>query len=156
MLFIKNLIIKRPALKGFWGFGVLGFWGPFAIPAAIAAAVGAMAVGKSMFSAAGDVMSPADGKTRISTKEGGLFELSPNDDLVAAPGAVDAMNGGGGVAVAGSNGGGGAIAGLVNSMITEIRGLRTDLASGKVAVYMDGRLVTAQVASTAAKNPVTS
>jgi len=149
--------IAQAGLNMFTGaLKFFSFLGPFAIPAAIAAAVGAMAVGKSMFAAAGDVMSPADGKTRISTKEGGLFELSPNDDLVAAPGAVDAMNGGGGVAVAGANGGSGAIAGLVNSMITEIRGLRTDLASGKVAVYMDGRLVTAQVASTAAKNPVTS
>jgi hypothetical protein len=63
---------------------------------------------------------------------------------------------GGGVSGNASAGGGGAIAGLVNSMITEIRGLRTDLASGKVAVYMDGRLVTAQVASAASKNPVTS
>jgi hypothetical protein len=34
----------------------------------------------------GDINSPADGKTRVSTKEGGLFELSPNDDLIAAPG----------------------------------------------------------------------
>ena len=40
---------------------------------------------------AGDMFSPADGKTQVSTKEGGLFELSPNDDLVAAPGAGDAM-----------------------------------------------------------------
>jgi hypothetical protein len=47
---------------------------------------------------AGDMMSEADGRTQVSTKEGGLFELSPNDDLVAAPGAVDKMNqkGGGG------------------------------------------------------------
>jgi hypothetical protein len=119
-----------------------------------AAAIGAYQLGKSYFSKAGDVMSPADGKTRVSTKEGGLFELSPNDDLIAAPGAADAMAGG--VSGNASAGGGGAIAGLVNSMITEIRGLRTDLASGKVAVYMDGRLVTAQVASAASKNPVTS
>ena len=120
-----------------------------------AAMVAAYSLGKSYFAKAGDVMSPADGKTRVSTKEGGLFELSPNDDLIAAPGAADAI-GGGGVAANGGAGGSGAIAGLVNSMITEIRGLRTDLASGKVAVYMDGRLVTAQVAATAAKNPVTS
>jgi hypothetical protein len=32
----------------------------------------------------------------ISTKEGGLFELSPNDDVVAAPGAAAALAGGGG------------------------------------------------------------
>ena len=35
---------------------------------------------------AGDMISAADGKTQISTKEGGLFELSQNDDLIAAPG----------------------------------------------------------------------
>lgn len=34
----------------------------------------------------GDINSPAKGKTVVSTKEGGLFELSKNDDLVAAPG----------------------------------------------------------------------
>jgi hypothetical protein len=48
---------------------------------------------------AGDVMSPADGKTQISTKEGGLFELSKNDDLIAAPGAAARMQGGGGTTV---------------------------------------------------------
>ena len=38
---------------------------------------------------AGDMISPADGKTQISTKEGGLFELSQNDDLIAAPGIAN-------------------------------------------------------------------
>ena len=28
----------------------------------------------------------------VSTKEGGLFELSPNDDLIAAPGASKMAN----------------------------------------------------------------
>ena len=36
-------------------------------------------------------MSPADGKTQISTKEGGLLELSSNDDVMAAPGLFDRM-----------------------------------------------------------------
>jgi hypothetical protein len=148
---IADLAIN--AAKAIAGIPVIG---PFLAPAAAAAA---FALGMGYFSKAGDLESLADGKTRVSTKEGGLFELSPNDDLVAAPGLGDAMAGGGGTTELGTTqqgGGNGAIAGLVNSMITEIRGLRTDLASGKVAVYMDGRLVTAQVASTAAKNPVTS
>jgi len=34
---------------------------------------------------AGDMYSPADGKTQVSTKEGGLFELSKNDSLMAFP-----------------------------------------------------------------------
>ena len=158
--YARAAIEEKGLLKGIAGMAIGAFKSVVNIPIvgpilAAAAAMGAFALGKSFFSKAGDVMSPADGKTRVSTKEGGLFELSPNDDLIAAPGAADAM-GGGGVSGNASAGGGGAIAGLVNSMITEIRGLRTDLASGKVAVYMDGRLVTAQVASTAAKNPVTS
>ena len=37
----------------------------------------------------GDVMSPANGKTQISTKEGALLELSKNDDILAAPGLLD-------------------------------------------------------------------
>jgi hypothetical protein len=66
--------------------------GPFLAVAAIAAAT---AVGVSLyskFSKAGDMFSPADGKTQVSTKEGGLFELSPNDDLIAAPGLKGKMN----------------------------------------------------------------
>ena len=43
----------------------------------------------------GDMMSIASGKTVVSTKEGGLFSLSPNDDFVAAPGIASAMAGGG-------------------------------------------------------------
>lgn len=52
------------------------------IIAGIVAAVSAMKSAKSV----GDLISPADGKTTVSTKEGGLFELSKNDDLLAGPG----------------------------------------------------------------------
>ena len=67
--------------------------GPFGIPLAIAG-VGALIGGVAAATAVGDVNSPADGKTQISTKEGGLFELSPNDDHIAAPGASKMMQGG--------------------------------------------------------------
>ena len=46
---------------------------------------------KSLFNV-GDMNSAADGKTQISTKEGGLFQFSPNDDIVAAPGLSDYLN----------------------------------------------------------------
>jgi len=61
---------------------------------AIAAAAGAVAAFKSWSkpTSVGDISSPADGKTQISTREGGLFELSKNDDLVAAPGLVNKLN----------------------------------------------------------------
>jgi transcriptional regulator with XRE-family HTH domain len=96
------------------------------------AAAGALTFGYSQMSKAADVNSPADGKTQISTKEGGLYELSPNDDLVAAPGASKAMSGG--------NGGGNlaTLTAPLNAMIGELKALRADLTAGKVAVYMDG------------------
>ena len=61
--------------------------GAIAIAAGIAGVIAAMNSAK-----VGDVNSPADGKTMVSTKEGGLFELSSNDDLVAFPGASKMAN----------------------------------------------------------------
>ena len=63
--------------------------GIIAIVAGIAVAVMAM---KSATKDVGDMMMPSEGQTTVSSKEGGLFNLSPNDDLVAAPGAIDMMN----------------------------------------------------------------
>ena len=70
----------------------------FGTAIAVAMAVGAVATMMGMLGslAIGDLDSPAKGKTMVSTKEGGLFELSKNDDLLAAPGLSAAVNGGGG------------------------------------------------------------
>jgi hypothetical protein len=103
------------------------------------AAAGALAYGYSLYSKAGDVMSPADGKTRISTKEGGLFELSKNDDLMAGPGLAGAAAGGGG------GGSLSALAAPLAAVVNEIKALRADMASGKIAVYMDSAKVTSNV-----------
>lgn len=119
---------------------------PFGVGLLLAA--GAVAGMVGYFSKAGDVMSPADGKTRISTKEGGLFELSPNDDLIAAPGAAAALSG-----VATGVGGSGntlnvdlsTLSAPLNMMINEIKGLRTDMNSGKIGVYMDTEKVTSKI-----------
>jgi hypothetical protein len=93
----KSIITAIGAI--FSGSALLG---PFGIPVAIAGVaslMGAIAAGASAISAVGDVMSPSDGKTRVSTKEGGLYELSPNDDLVAAPGAIKKMENSGATTV---------------------------------------------------------
>ena len=77
-------------IKGAWAsLGSIPFAGP-------ALAISAIAGGISYIKAqkAGDMDSPADGKTIVSTKEGGLFEASPNDDLVLAPGASKRMQNG--------------------------------------------------------------
>jgi hypothetical protein len=96
-------------LKGIAGIAiVIAAYGAYAALAWIpvvgpilgaAAAVAVLAKGFSALTSAksaGDMMSPADGKTQVSTKEGGLFELSKNDDLVAFPGAAKMAKGEGG------------------------------------------------------------
>jgi hypothetical protein len=79
------------AIAKAWG-AIVGFLGPFGIPVAITAGAGLVSWASGFFDKAGDVASPASGKTRISTKEGGLFELSNNDDFAAAPGLLDNLN----------------------------------------------------------------
>ncbi|MDA9268149.1 hypothetical protein N9P60_00125 [bacterium] len=83
-----------------------------ATAAAITLGVGLIAVGAGIYAMTaaseksqtklskkiGDGFFGADGKTQISTKEGGLYEISPNDDVVVAPGAggmMDRAQGGG-------------------------------------------------------------
>ena len=64
------------------------------IAAGIAAMMGAFDDAKTQATQPTSVkdMSYADGKTIISTKEGGLFEPSPNDDIAVAPGIGDLLN----------------------------------------------------------------
>lgn len=95
---------------------------------------------------AGDVISPATGKTQISTKEGQLLELSPNDDLIAAPGAASALQNKGGDGATAIIPNLATLAAPLNAMIGEIKALRADLNSGKIAVYMDTAKVTSNVA----------
>jgi hypothetical protein len=93
----KSIVTAISAI--FSGSSILG---PFGIPVAIAgvaALMGALAAGASAATAVGDVSSPADGKTVVSTKEGGLFELSPNDDFAAAPGLMNKIRNGGSTTV---------------------------------------------------------
>ena len=148
-----QLLVKRRGLltaiyemvaKSFTSAASIPFVG-FAIAGGVAAA--ALAYGMGLFSKAGDMYAPADGKTRVSTKEGGLFELSPNDDLVAAPGAADALAGGGTGEGSGTtlNVDLSALSVPLNAMINEIKALRADMASGKIAVYMDTAKVTSNI-----------
>ena len=124
------------------------------IPLGIAAVAGLFSM-VSKAKAVGDMYSPADGRTQVSTKEGGLFELSPNDDLVAAPGAASALANksdgaaGGGVGVVASTPqiNLSALSAPLNAMINEIKALRADMASGKIAVYMDTAKVTSNIST---------
>jgi len=127
--------IAEMAMRAYTSIAAIPYIGPIL---GVAAAAGALALGYQYYSKAGDVMSPADGKTRISTKEGGLFELSKNDDLMAGPGLAGAVGGGGGGNLS-------VLAAPLSAVVNEIKALRADMASGKIAVYMDSAKVTSNV-----------
>ena len=67
------------AFKTFGSIPIVGFGLALTAIAASAALI------NSQPKPTGDMYSPADGKTQVSTKEGGLFELSKNDSLFAFP-----------------------------------------------------------------------
>jgi hypothetical protein len=123
---------SKTLLSDIGGMAMTAFKSAAAVPVigpvlGAAAAATAAALGYSYFSKAGDVMSPADGKTRISTKEGGLLELSKNDDVVAAPGLL----------------GGGSGGMNLSALISEIKGLRRDIQSQPIMINVDGKVVSA-------------
>ena len=120
-------IVKAQAI----GAAILAIFKSFAaiplglgIPLAIAAVAGMIGLVSSL-SEAGDMASPAKGRTQVSTKEGGLFQLSANDDFLAAPGL---LSGGG------SGGGAGAIVSAIEKLGSDIRQLQFQ-------VNMDGAKV---------------
>jgi hypothetical protein len=126
----------------------LGFIGAGAIVAAMISQV-------SRAKSVGDIKSPADGKTQVSTKEGGLFTLSPNDDLVAAPGAASKLDEAAKLGKTATQpfGGGGAFAGAaINILVNEMKQMRKDFASKSTDVYMDTSKVTANVANNSNNN----
>ena len=98
------LDVGKLALTAAISVAKIPFIGPvLAVAAAAAAVAGGMALYSRFKKPAGDMMGTADGKTQVSPREGGIYELSDNDDFVAAPGAVAKMNQKGGGAVAQDN-----------------------------------------------------
>jgi hypothetical protein len=95
----------------------------------------------------GDVMSPAGGRTQISTKEGGLLNLSPNDDVVAAPNAISALEKAKTLGTLSSVPMSGGIAGAaaINILVDEMKKMRQEFSSKSNDVYMDGSKVTSNL-----------
>jgi hypothetical protein len=85
------LAIASAAKSAFQALGGIPIVGPALALAAIGYAASKIKQ-DSKPQSVGDISSPASGKTQVSTKEGGLFELSKNDDLVAAPGLINKLN----------------------------------------------------------------
>ncbi len=94
---------------------------------------------------AGDVISPAKGRTQISTKEGGLLNLSKNDDVLAGPGiakeSADRLKY---AEIAGMSGLGAGVG--VMLLVQEIKQMRKEMSVPKRNdVYMDGSKVSSNL-----------
>lgn len=129
--------LAEMAMKAFTSVASIPIIGPLLGAAAFATAVG---LGTKYISKAGDVSSPAKGKTQISTKEGGLFETSKNDDVAAGPGLLSKLAGAasdplgaiGGLFGGGDGGGGG----LTQEQGTTIISLLTQISTNPVPVVI--------------------
>jgi len=93
-MILGGILAAAAAAAAFFALSMIPVVGPALGIAAGLAIVGAYgkAVTETKAQKAGDMNSPAFGKTQVSTKEGGLFELSKNDDFVAFPGASQMAN----------------------------------------------------------------
>ena len=90
---LRGLAYIAVLLAGYFAYQAVG-WIPVVGPV-LGAIAAATVIGKG-FSAissqpkkAGDMLGTADGRVQVSPQEGGIFELSPNDDFAAAPGLAD-------------------------------------------------------------------
>ena len=94
---LGGILAVMAAAAAFFALSIIPVVGPALGIAAGLAIIGAYA--KAVTSSesaqpAGDMFSAAKGKTMVSPAEGGLFELSDNDDFAAAPGLGQMLGGG--------------------------------------------------------------
>ena len=137
---------KMAAIAKVWSaYGAMPFIGIALAAGVVAALVSSISSAKSV----GDVMSPANGRTQISTKEGGLLNLSPNDDLVAAPNAIENLNRASDIGKLsllpmGMGGAGTTLA--IDILVKEMKALRQEFSNKSNDVFLDGQKVTSGIA----------
>jgi hypothetical protein len=142
---------KLAAIAKVWSaYGAMPFIGVALAAGVVAALLSSMGKAKSV----GDVMSPADGRTQISTKEGGLVQISKNDDLVAAPNAIENLNRAsmlGKMSVIPITGGIGT-AKSIDILVEEMKALRKEFSNKSTNIYMDSQKVTTGIALASEKS----
>jgi hypothetical protein len=128
-------------------YGAMPFVGVALAAGVIAAMMSAMGKAKSV----GDMAIKNGGETRISTREGGIFEPSGNDQIAVGPGVVDRLDrvsqlGKMSLMPLGMGGIGTSTA--IDVLVQEMKALRQDMNSGKIRTntYLDGQKVTTGIA----------
>ena len=136
---------KMAAIAKVWSaYGAMPFIGVALAAGVVGALISSVAKAKSV----GDVMSPANGRTQISTKEGELLNLSPNDDLVAAPNAIENLNrasDAGKLSLLPMGMGGAGTSVAIDILVKEMKALRQEFSNKSNNVYLDGQKVTSGI-----------
>jgi hypothetical protein len=101
--------------------------------------IGAIAMAGKQAKSIGDGVFPAAGGPTISTKEGGLFQGTKNDDVLVGPNLASKG------ALSGGISGGNALNSGVSLLVQEIKQMRKEMAAKTNDVYMDGSKVTANI-----------
>ena len=137
---------KMAAIAKVWSaYGAMPFIGVALAAGVVAALVSSISSAKNV----GDVMSPANGRTQISTKEGGLLNLSPNDDLVAAPNAIENLNAASNIrktSLSPNNMGNAGTFSGIDILVKEMKALRQEFSNKSNDVFLDGQKVTSGIA----------
>jgi hypothetical protein len=139
--------------KIYSAYGAMPFVGIALAAGVVAALISSMSSAKNV----GDMAIGEGGNgVQISTKEGGIFNPSPNDQIAVAPNAVSNLKNlsriqNSGTSKGISNGGGNASKGI-DILVEEMKALRQDMNAGKIGVYMDGMRVTSGIAVASEKS----
>jgi len=96
----------------------------------------------------GDLLVPESGGPVVASK-GKIFQGALSDEVAMAPGIAGAVNANTSTTTSTQNGNSSTI---FNSLLNEIQGMRNDLKSGKIAVYMDAQRVTNNIGRQADKS----
>ena len=140
--------------KIYSAYGAMPFVGIALAAGVVAALISSMSSAKNV----GDMAIGEGGSgVQISTKEGGIFKPSPNDQIAVAPNAVsnlknlDYASGLGKMSVIPITGGI-ATSKAIDILVNEMKALRQDMNAGKIGVYMDGAKVTSGIAVSSEKS----
>ena len=103
----------------------------------------------------GDFKMPAGEGPTITTKEGGIYKGTKNDDVAMAPGITSKLDAASKMGKLGAitpmGLGGVATSHAIDILVDEMKQMRKDMASKSNDVYMDGSKVTANIASNVSK-----
>lgn len=130
-------------------FGGFASMGPLGIGLALAAVAGMTALAYSLFSKGDDVASKGGGYgKRALMEEGSITLLNNRDDVIAGTDLFSNSSKGQSQSTSVASPMASSNNSMINTLISEFRGVREDMASGKIGVYMDNNKVTANVTRT--------